>query len=72
MSSIGIESKETKRIVRMREVLSRTGLSRTTIYEMIKSGSFNAPIPLGSRAVGWLESDVNKWIDDRTASRRAA
>jgi prophage regulatory protein len=60
-------------IVRLPQVKQRTGLSRSTIYALIKSGHFKAPISLGARAVGWLDSDVDEFIAERVkASRKAA
>ena len=56
-------------IIRRRDVESRTGLSRSTIYHYIKEGTFPKPIKLGERAVGWLESEVESWIIDRIENR---
>ena len=44
---------------------ARTGLARSTIYHHNKAGTFPRSIPLGPRAVGWLESDVSNWIAER-------
>ncbi|MBX9606547.1 MAG: AlpA family transcriptional regulator [Gammaproteobacteria bacterium] len=52
-------------ILRRRQVEQRTGLSRSTLYQYIKEGNFPKPVPLGPRAVGWLESDVCDWIASR-------
>jgi len=41
--------------LRRKQVETRTGLSRSTIYQYIKDGVFPKPVPLGPRAVGWLE-----------------
>ena len=49
-------------ILRLPAVKNRTGLSRSTIYLRISRGNFPAPIPLGGRAVGWVESDIESWI----------
>ncbi|WP_415911632.1 helix-turn-helix transcriptional regulator [Neptuniibacter sp. QD37_11] len=56
---------DSKRLIRRPEVEQLTGLARSTIYFRIKSGSFPKPIHLGGRLVAWLESDIQKWIDDR-------
>jgi prophage regulatory protein len=53
------------RILRRPEVEARTGLSRSTIYEMIGRGEFPRPVKLGRRAVGWLESAVTRWLESR-------
>ena len=43
-------------ILRRKQVESRTGLSRSTIYDRIKRGAFPTPISLGAKAVGWIEA----------------
>lgn len=60
----------TERFLRLPELINRTSLSRSTIYEYIAIGMFPAPITLGKRAVGWLESEVIAWIEQRIASSR--
>jgi prophage regulatory protein len=52
-----------KAVLRLPTVKFRTGLSRSTIYLRVSQGSFPRPINLGSRAVGWLEGDVEAWLD---------
>lgn len=52
----------TQRIIRLPEVKTKTGQSRSTIYQRIKEGIFPAPISLGGRNVGWLEEEVENWI----------
>jgi prophage regulatory protein len=55
--------------VRLPDVKSRTGLSRTTIYRMVRAGDFPAPKRLGVRAVGWLSSDLARWREGRPDAR---
>lgn len=55
-------------ILRLPQVKIRTGLSRSSIYAAIKHGTFPAPILLGQRSVGWLDSTINHWIDTRIAA----
>lgn len=55
----------TKRIWRLPDVLNQTGLSRSTIYEMIGRGEFPRQVKLGPRAVGWSSDDVVAWIESR-------
>jgi prophage regulatory protein len=52
-------------ILRLPRVIELTGLSRSTIYELISKGSFPPGFPLGCRAVGWTSVDVAEWIDRR-------
>lgn len=60
------------KIMRLPEVKSRTGLSRSSIYLRISKGVFPASISLGDRAVGWLEADIEQWLDERIAVSKAA
>ena len=57
------------RILKLKEVLNRTGLGKTTLYALIGNGDFPQQIPLGLRAVGWLESEVDAWILEKIESR---
>jgi prophage regulatory protein len=57
------------RILKLKLVQDTTGLSRSSIYLMMRDGRFPKSIPLGSRAIGWLESDIQGWIESRTALR---
>lgn len=56
-------------ILRLPQVKYRCGLGRSSIYARVKDGTFPAPVRLGERAVGWLESEVTTWIASRSASR---
>lgn len=60
----------TEKILRLPEVTNRTGLSRSTIYSRIQDGTFPKPISLGDRAVGWLEGEVQEWIENRVVGSR--
>lgn len=57
------------RVLRLKQVLERVGLSRSTIYDRMNPASpryddtFPKPIKIGSSAVGWLESSISKWIE---------
>ena len=52
-------------ILRLPEVVKSTGLARSTIYKKMSANEFPKPISLGVKSVGWLESDIQKWIEDR-------
>ena len=58
------------RILRLPEVVARTGLSRSTIYARLEQGRFPRPVALGGRAVGWIESEIDEWIRERIAESR--
>lgn len=59
-------------IWRLKKVVEQTGLGRSSIYKLIKEGSFPKPVPLGIRAVGWVATEINAWIEDRVRERDAA
>jgi prophage regulatory protein len=58
------------KIIRLNEVESKTGLSKSTIYLQIKEKQFPDSVNLGKRAVGWLVSDIEEWIDQRVKISR--
>lgn len=59
-------------IIRLPQVMKRTGLSRSTIYAYIEKGSFPKPFKIALRAVGWYESEVNAWIKSHGAEKGVA
>lgn len=63
--------REPDRIVRMKTVLFRTGLSRSTIYRNIRKGTFPPRIKISTNGAGWRESDINRWVADPLGWRAA-
>ncbi len=59
-------------ILRLPKVKAITGLSRSTIYLRMSEGTFPQHISLGSRAVGWLRSEVADWMDQRILESRGS
>ena len=59
------------KILRIPEVLDRIGVGRSTLYEWQARGEFPAAIPLGARAVGFLESEIDAWIEGRARRARS-
>jgi prophage regulatory protein len=57
-------------IIRLPEVISKTGLSRSTIYFQISKGNFPQGVPIGEHARGWLNHEIEEWIEARAAMRR--
>ena len=53
------------RILRLKDVVDRIGLSKPTIYRMIKKDEFPKPLQLTKRSIGWNESDIDNWIESR-------
>ena len=60
------------RIIRMKTVLVRTGLSRSTIYRKIAEGTFPAQLKISVNGSGWRESDIDRWVSDPVAWRSEA
>ena len=52
------------RIIRLKTLLDRTGLSRSTIYRKIAEGTFPPQLKISTNGAGWRESDINSWIAD--------
>lgn len=52
-------------ILRLPAVIAMTGLSRTTIYELMERRDFPLGVKLVSRARGWRQSSVQRWINAR-------
>ena len=56
------------KVLRIKTVLGKTGLSRTTLYREINANRFPKPKKIGPRAVGWPESVINIWLESRPES----
>lgn len=57
------------RIIRLKTVLARTGLSRTTLYRKIGDGTFPKQVRISIHGAGWHESAINRWIANPMAYR---
>ena len=65
-----IDNPSALRIIRMKELVSKVGYARSTIYALLKEGRFPKPFKLvpNGRANGWLEETINEWIDHRKSA----
>ena len=71
--------KPKRSFIRLNEVMSRTGYGRTSIYRKMEDGSFPKSLKLGgppkdpnefdSRAIAWIEEEVDQWIESRIQDR---
>ncbi len=60
----------TMRFLRIQDVMSLTGLGRSTIYKfMADETDFPKSVPLGGRAVAWVESEIEEWMESRLSMR---
>nr|WP_269800794.1 MULTISPECIES: AlpA family transcriptional regulator [unclassified Colwellia] len=62
MEQTQTRSKQPSDLIRIKEVISMTGLSRSSIYTYKNKGEFPSPIQLSSRSVAWVRVDVEQWI----------
>jgi prophage regulatory protein len=53
-----------ERILRLKAVLDRTGLSRSTLYRKVQDGTFPKQVRIAARCAGWRESAVNVWLSN--------
>lgn len=51
-----------ERILRLKSVLERTGLSRSTVYRKVQARTFPKPLKISERCIGWRESEVESWL----------
>ena len=58
------------KIIRLPAVKEKTGLSRSSIYLRMSKDEFPKSISLGDRAIGWLESDIEQWLEDKIAASK--
>lgn len=52
-------------LLRLPEVKNITGLSRASIYLFMSKGEFPKSVSIGDRAVAWVDSDIQDWIEER-------
>ena len=57
------------RLIRLPDVIAKTGLGRASIYRYIDLGEFPAPVRVGERASAWVEQEVDDWINRRIEAR---
>lgn len=57
-------------IIRLPEVVRKTGISRTAVYQRISKGEFPAPVSLGDRAIGFVSEEIDRYIAHLMIRRR--
>lgn len=58
------------RLLRLPDVLARTGLSRAAVYRMELEGEFPRAVQISKRAIGWHEAVIAEWISSREQRTR--
>ena len=56
------------RLLRREEVETRCGITRSSLYRLMREGLFPRPVKVGKRAVRWLESEISGWLQSRPRS----
>jgi len=57
------------KILRIKDVISMTRIARSTLYKMIAANQFPKAISLGGRSVGWIEEEIDQWLQNKIAAR---
>ncbi len=65
-----IGARQDVRILKRRAVEEVTGISRSLIYQLVKAGTFPQPVRLTPNRVGWLENEVQEWVQARAELRK--
>lgn len=65
---ISVTPAKPSRLLRLPAVMDRCSLGRSSVYAGIKAGTFPAPVRLSARAVGFSESSIDRWIEERIAA----
>lgn len=55
-------SERKENLIRLPEVIKRTGISKTTIYELINEKRFPPQVKIGARAIAFIESEIDEWL----------
>lgn len=65
-----ISTKSVERVLSLKDVIKLTGLSKSTVYLYIQESMFPTSIKLGIRRVGWLEYEIQDWLNNKIAQSR--
>lgn len=58
------------KILKLQALISKTGLSKSSVYQRISDGTFPEQISLGGRSVGWIESEIDDWLKQQVELSR--
>ena len=57
------------RMLRRKEVLHLTGIGQSHMYQLISDGKFPRPVPLEGKTVGWVDTEIQQWIEYQIEKR---
>jgi len=58
--------------MRLRHVIAATGLSKTSVYDLIRANAFPRQVHLSEKRTGWIKSEVEQWMRSRIEARDSA
>jgi prophage regulatory protein len=59
-------------MLRLPDVIRKTGLSRSQIYRLIDMGRFPGQIHLGERTTAWIEAEIEQWLKEQISRTRVS
>jgi len=59
------------KVLKIRGTADKVGMCQSAIYAAVAAGSFPPPVKLGQRAAGWIESELDQWLEQRRIERDA-
>jgi prophage regulatory protein len=65
-----MDSNTAPRVLRLPATMQKVGLGRDAIYRGAREGWFPKPLKISDRASGWLESELDRFIEQRAAARK--
>ncbi|ENS4778516.1 helix-turn-helix transcriptional regulator [Klebsiella pneumoniae] len=57
-------------LIRLPEVQRRTGYSKAWLYRLMSQQRFPSPVKIGTRAIAFVESEIDEWVNQRIAESR--
>lgn len=63
------DTPKNRRVLRLPAVMAKSGLGRDSIYRGAREDWFPKPVKLSERASGWLEDEIDEWLEARAAER---
>lgn len=57
------------KLLKLKDIITMTSLSKSSIYRQVNAGTFPMPVRIGPRSVAWVVSEIESWIGERRALR---
>ena len=57
------------RLLKLKDVIELSGLSRSSVYALAQHNKFPKPLKLSERSSAWVEDEIKKWIAERIKAR---